>query len=118
MLLQKVEEHSPDVLRLRGPTTGLHDMTHDLVDDVEVALSHRFRLLRKHGDCLPAPFFKRGTVIVARRKLEIVCNLGWKVGGTGGEDVSKNGLARCPCDATSCSDICPIGCYPPISSKK
>ena len=57
MSLQKLQEHRPNILGFRGSTTGLHDMTHDLVDDVKIALSHSFCLLRESGDRLLAPFF-------------------------------------------------------------
>ena len=90
-------------------------MAHDLVDDVEVALSHGFCLLRERGDRLLAPFFQQGTIIVIRRKLEIVRNLGRKVGGAGGQDMAKNGLAGRPFNATLWSDIRPTRCHPQIS---
>ena len=58
MLLQKLQEHSPDILRLRGSTAGLHDVTHDLVNHVGVALPYCFCLLRECSDRFLAPFFK------------------------------------------------------------
>ena len=52
---QEFEEHRPDVLCLRRAPAGLHDVTHHLVDDLEVAATNHLRHFGQGRDSFPTP---------------------------------------------------------------